>query len=395
MVEVIVKILFFTLILLFKITLLASTGLNFRIHHEYESPRALGMGDAFVAVANDYSSIFYNPAGLARRDDGQINMYIGGSAATDFVTFGKKITDASNTVGTDQQKQEKVLDVLNTSYGSHYFVNLTLPDAIWVRPNWGVAVIPFTETVDMSIHKQLGPSLNVTSYTDTIMAFALAKDYYWFEGGRTSLGVTFKSIYRGYFNSSLSVVDSIGDSSTIVKSNNFTEGLTFDADIGGLFTPELPTEGFFSLFRLTKPTFGAVVRNVLDYGFNTNMHVYNKQTFSEKPEKLYRRIDLGTRWEYPDFLIFGGRGVMDIRDILHPNFSLKKGLHLGFEFDWTMFSWWRGHYRVGMSEGYLTAGMSALFSYFNLDLVTYSEDVGSKSVPVESRKFEIRMNIDI
>ncbi len=374
---------------------LASSALNFRIHHEYESPRALGMGDAFVALANDYSAIFYNPAALARRDDGQINLYIGGSAAVDFFTFGQKISEAADTNGSEAQKKSKVLSVLDDSYGDNYFVKLTMPNGIWARPNWSVAVIPFTETLNMSIHKGFGPTLNVTSYTDTIMAYALAKDFYWFESGRTSLGVTFKSIYRGYMNSSLSVVDSISSPSTIVNPDFLSEGITFDADIGGLYTPEIPTEGFWSLLRLARPTFGAVVRNVFDYGFTNNLHVYNKTNTTSKPERLYRRIDLGTRWEYPEFLIFGGRGVMDFRDILHPNVNFKKSLHLGFEFDWTMFTWWRGHYRFGVSQGYLTAGASALFSFFNLDLVTYSEDVGSRNESVESRKFEIRMNIDI
>jgi len=33
---------------------------------QYLSPRALGMGDAFVALSDDYSGTYYNPAGLAR-----------------------------------------------------------------------------------------------------------------------------------------------------------------------------------------------------------------------------------------------------------------------------------------------------------------------------------------
>ena len=33
---------------------------------QYLSGRALGMGDAFVALSDDYSGIYYNPAGLAR-----------------------------------------------------------------------------------------------------------------------------------------------------------------------------------------------------------------------------------------------------------------------------------------------------------------------------------------
>ncbi|MEI7974158.1 MAG: hypothetical protein WCH11_07310, partial [Bdellovibrio sp.] len=41
------------------------------IHHSYQEARALGMGDAFVAVADDSSALFYNPAGLAWLESGQ------------------------------------------------------------------------------------------------------------------------------------------------------------------------------------------------------------------------------------------------------------------------------------------------------------------------------------
>jgi hypothetical protein len=85
---------------------------------------------------------------------------------------------------------------------------------------------------------------------------------------------------------------------------------------------------------------------------------------------------------------------LDIRDIGHPLFNLKKGLHAGFEFDWTVTSWWKGHYNVGVSQGYLTAGLGAEFAWFNLDLVTYSEDVGPNGSPQESRSYLARFNMD-
>lgn len=369
---------------------LAGTGLNYRIHHEYQSLRALGMGDAFVAVANDYSGMFYNPASLARRDDGQINMYIDFAASQDIGTFLQDVEKA----GSNPNSEDAIMDVLQSAYGKNYSLRASLPNGVWVRPGWGIGIIPLDFSANLSLHQSLGPSVNATIISDTIVAYGWAKDYYWIDQGRTSAGITFKGINRGYFNELVAAVDLAADPN-LIKPTDFSEGMTVDADVGLLFTPEMPTEGFFSVFRLAKPTFGAVVRNVFDYGFKNDLNLYNKEKNTSEPEKLYRRIDLGSRWEYPELLIFGGRGVMDIRDILHPQFSLKKGLHLGFEFDWRMFSWWKGQYRVGLNQGYLTAGLSALFTVFNLDLVTYSDDVGTRNNPRENRKWEIRMNVDI
>ncbi|MCB0343255.1 MAG: hypothetical protein KDD59_13500, partial [Bdellovibrionales bacterium] len=52
----------------------AADVLDFSIHQEYTSTRALGMGNAFSAVAEDYNALFYNPAALARRKDGNLHM---------------------------------------------------------------------------------------------------------------------------------------------------------------------------------------------------------------------------------------------------------------------------------------------------------------------------------
>lgn len=372
----------------------ATQALNFRIHHEYQSPRALGMGDAFVAVADDYNALFYNPAGMARREDGHLNMYIEGSIGQDIFKLGEDIDKASKTTGGEAAQQEAIMNVLSNVYGQNYYFQTSLPDAIWVRPGWGMGIIPLNMTADFTVHKQLGPALNATIYSDTIIAYGRAKDYNWFQDAHTSAGWTAKIINRGYLSEAVAAIDLAADPK-LIQPSDFREGATLDVDWGMLYTPELPEEGIWSTLRLAKPTFGLVVRNIADYGFVSDLNLYNKEKTEEKPEQLYRRVDIGSRWEYPELWIFGGRGTLDFRDLLHPKVNLRKSTHLGFEFDWTVKSWWKGHYRVGLNQGYLTAGLSMLFTVFNLDLVTYGEDIGSYDAPKESRKWMLRLNVDI
>ena len=52
------------------------------IHKQYVAPKALGMGDAYVAVADDYNTLYYNPAGLAKLPQWQLNMFLGAGADT-------------------------------------------------------------------------------------------------------------------------------------------------------------------------------------------------------------------------------------------------------------------------------------------------------------------------
>jgi hypothetical protein len=375
-----------------------ATGLDFGIHHEYESPRALGMGDAFVALSDDYSGLFYNPAALARREDGDMNWYIDFRLTKDIFTLSKDITDASSTKtsGTQDQQdaaqQQAVANVLQNVYGSQYYGRFSFPNAIWVRPNWGMAIIPLDLTLQTTVHQQVGPSLDTKIYSDTIMAFGMGKDYGWIPNGRTSAGFNLKAVYRGFFNESIDA-PSIATNPNLIQPSQFREGSTVDLDFGLMYDPEIPETGFLSAFKLAKPTFAFVLRNALDYGFKEGT-LYNKDENTEPPEKLYRRIDIGSKWEYPSLWIFSGRGVLDFRDLLHPNVSLKKSTHIGLEADWKLFSWWKGAYRVGLNQGYATAGVSALFAIFNLDVLTYGEDIGTSTESKENRKYEVRMSLN-
>lgn len=370
----------------------ANEGLSTTIHHSYQSPRALGMGDAFVAVANDYSALFYNPAGLARREEGQVNLSINLAGTPSGMDFYQDIDKTQSGSGTESEKQQKLLELIQDNYGKTYSIRLAPVEAIWVRPKWGVAFIPVDVSLEMTMHQQIGPAINNTVYADSTLALGYGDDVSSVSHGRLSWGVTGKLVNRGWASKAISAVELAADSKVFDKSD-LREGYTIDADIGFLWTPEIPSEGLMSWLRMTRPTFGAVVRNVAEMGFGQSLKLLNKDS-TQAPEKLYRVVDLGTRWEYPSAWILSGRGVLDIRDINHPNWNWRKGTHLGFEFDWTVASWWKGHYRAGLSQGFWTAGLSAELAVFNMDLVSYAEDVGTFSTPRESRVYALKLNMD-
>ncbi len=69
-------------------------SLDFTIHQEYTSKRALGMGNAFTAVADDHSAMFYNPAMLAWRKDGHLRMFVRGGASPESLELFEEIDKA-------------------------------------------------------------------------------------------------------------------------------------------------------------------------------------------------------------------------------------------------------------------------------------------------------------
>ncbi len=370
-----------------------SEGIHTRIHHSYQSIRAMGMGNAFVAVTDDYSALFYNPAALGLRSDGEINLSLQAGAALNFSEIQRDLIGAK-IEGTESEKFSQYQELLKKFYGKPFQTRVGLLEAIWMRPGWGVGFLPAEFTFEGKFHNQVGPALNVRAYLDSTFAYGYGDQWRGLPYGRWYWGVTGKFVNRGYINKQVSALDLAADSE-VLKSSDAREGYTVDADLGLLYSPFVPAEGFWSVFQLARPTFGLVLRNAAETGFRQSFKLINKdESTNVPPEKLHRVIDVGAKFEYPELWIFGGRGAIDFKDIMHPAYSFKKSLNLGFEFDWTIANWWRGAYRVGFSQGYLTAGISAKLLLFNLDLATYSEEVGTQSNPKENRMIVTRLNMN-
>jgi hypothetical protein len=134
------------------------------------------------------------------------------------------------------------------------------------------------------------------------------------------------------------------------------------------------------------------IRNVLDYGFKFKGNFINED--SQDPSKLQRRIDLGVKYDLPNWWVFDPHFSLDVRDIGHENWSILKGLHAGAELYWTVFSWWKGSWSVGINQGYWTAGFGARFAWFQLDLASWGEEVGTSSDPKENRRYIVEMSLD-
>jgi hypothetical protein len=86
--------------------------------------------------------------------------------------------------------------------------------------------------------------------------------------------------------------------------------------------------------------------------------------------------------------------MIDMQDMGSRNASMKKCLHIGAELLWKTASWLKGAYRVGMGQGYLSMGATANLWIFNLDLATYSEEIGTADAPRESRRWMAKLSLD-
>jgi hypothetical protein len=303
-----------------------------------------------------------------------------------FSTFQTAMAGVS---GSGASNAGNIATVMNSLAGNQYQLRVKALDMAWARPNWGVAFVPLDFTMDMAIHNLGAPALEARAYADTTLAYGYGKHIKNESIGLLSYGVTTKAIMREFAAKEMNVIDVATNNSTI-KNSDLTNGLTVDFDLGLLYTPYWPPGDMWDLVRTWHPTFSLVGRNLLESGFSTRI-LKDGYSTTDQPEKLYRVFDFGYKAEIPKFWIFGGRFAFDEKNIGHPYFGLKKDFHAGFEFDWTVTSWWKGQWRAGYGSNTWSAGFSALFAVFRLDLATYGEEYGSDANPAQNRMYTLRL----
>jgi hypothetical protein len=345
------------------------------IHQPRISARIMGMGGAYTAVADDYQTLYYNPAGLARREDSQFVAELHVGASPNILSFSSSPIAIQNT--------------LQSYAGSHFSSRVGL-GATWVRPVWGVGIEPLDLTIEADVHGTSGLTVGVQAYQDTVVQYG----YSWNLNDKKTfnVGIAPKAVYRAYYENDLDMFQ-LAEKTDLFRASDAQEGLAIDGDIGVLYTLGIPEDGWFKWLKYAKPTFGFAVRNVVDGGFKSNFHWYHKDS-SPNLSKLERRFDVGSKFELPEFWVFKPRFMIDARDMGTRYASFKKCFHVGTELLWKAFGWLNGGYRVGVSQGYVTGGLSAELGIFLLDVATYSEEVGTSEAPRENRRYIVQMSLD-
>jgi len=325
-----------------------------------QSVRALGMGDAFLAVSNDESALFYNPAGLNRVETGQfeiLGLQLGYNDATEFA--------ANNS--------DKIADNLDQFVGNQVYLDLGLSYFSYTTTNFSYQLFD-SAFFDVKIYNPVIPYFGVTAFTQRGQAIGFS---FGIEGDG-ALGIGFKKITRTGANFGVHVSDLFSEEG-IGTLDDYVEEASAQAFDLGWMQPlgELPLLGELQ---------GALVwRNIGGLEFGEGGSIEESLDFGFAGTQQFQESHVTLAFD-----------ALNLRRA-KPE-TMQNNFHYGLE--WGLWPQANGRdafaLRAGVKGVYPTWGLTLNPKYLPLTLeyAVWSEEVGRYSGAYADRRKAIRFSIN-
>lgn len=376
--------LFFVLFSLIQFYSFEANAQNLTLRHSprlMQGIRPLGMGGAFIAVeGTDENVLFYNPAAI---NDYEAKVHMQFLLPT--VEFSYKsisffssdlldLIDDIDAAGTDSGKVD-VLDQFAAQNTGRYeeigvhgslaiFMHKYLTASLFYENRSILALInPASSTVDLEAVSHAG--LQVGSA-------------YGFFDDNLQIGLAVKFLERHLINETLTQRDVLANSNDFANSiefSNFGFGIGVDVGVKG----KIPLGG--KAWEFLDPTFAVTLQDIADTRFFAGDDV----------GRIEESLTVGTA-VHPNFGKFKSILAIDVRDLDHQTDFLNK-FHAGYEVTLPEISkvLRSASVRVGVNQGYITAGFGLDFKYFKLNAATYGREVAEFTTQKQSRMFGFQL----
>lgn len=343
--------------------------------------RPLGMGGAFVGLADDQNAIFYNPAGITQRQGGLFTLFdLQASVSEDTLKFYQYYQDNEKKLkGFDNLTTQEKIDVINEINDKVItykpVVRVSGPNMSYINSRWGVGVFGQIEAGFQFNRSLIIPSISFWGNADGVAAIPFAFKFtdVPFLPGIVSLGATAKFIERGRFEEL---------NKSVLEFENFEPqiqmGSGVGADIGALYQPSARwniglqvtdvNETTIHFQKVTASKSGQIDREAFDGKIPSEMNA----GIAFIPAKIYYWPGeyISTR----DRLLF----LFDVRDMMNPYEPLLestfwKKVHMGAEFRWGPVS-----LRGGFNSGYMAfgAGMRVPYLGAKVEYAYWADELG-------------------
>lgn len=328
----------------------------------YKNARLVGMGNAYVALADDEAAIFMNPAGLAGQPQTKINyavLDIEGSTDLATTYLSNASAFSSNVNG----------NTINAFMNRNIYARAQLTPTV-VMNNVGLGIISDGQVAILAKNQAMPQVTLGYQFTNgiqlgwgTSVLKGKAKQKH-----DLRIGIGSKILWRrgGYKLLSLSQLMNIDANLLTVVGGDYERAYGFDAGMQyvRMFGPQF------------KATLGLSVMDIGDTKFSANSDpVPNNMSAGLGLSYELKQMRARFGWDY--------RHMMQTADI-------KKKLHTGFELSIPMVSVYGGFYQAALSYG-----TAFDFWLFRLTLASYAEEQGTLTGEDTERRYMIRLALKV
>ncbi len=378
----------------------------------YVTPRPMGMGGAFTAVANDESAFWTNPAGIARsrkarsREGVHImkmpNLTLGANAASRSfyaAIAGTTSSGVADVIASSDLNENKPFYARAAAFPVVLFdAGKNAPAGFGVFENSSMRIY---------IDKDTPTDARISAITDvgTNIGYAFTSP-----SNRVSLGFNLRPTYR-YAYEDTAPSNELKSKTALYKrvKRDSNRGLGIGADLGFLYT----------LADFWFPTIGVAIRN-----FPTGCKDDYLNPFTEKRQKICGTLYTGSSGN-PEALSvldptdtriglsispriakdFGIRFAADVQNLYFgtssayyglPGLDISKLLHGGVEiFSGNPLERSRFSLQVGANQGFVTFGMTINSTIGSLEFASYATDVSNTVKRVEDRRYVASLSLSL
>lgn len=343
-----------------------------------KSVRALGMGGSFYAISDDQYALFYNPAGLSKYayPESQIMFGVGGQFAPQTLSALGTLTASGRTAST-------IVTSLESFTGKPLYAGVSVMP-FYVRKNFALSLLLADAKTSVAIlGRQLDSEVDLTVISDSGLVAG-----YGFEIPKTGLhfGATLKTLLRAGGRKRFTLLE-IAQSNAFSLTPQQLGGIGFgvDADVGAIYELKNLAWGRNNRVALS-------VSNLLASSFS-----FARQFGA--PPGLPRYVSLGYATELPgwewidsfllsldlaEFQLGGNNSQADLGGRVG---SFLKHINIGAEMP--LEPWFA--VRLGIRQGYPTAGLGFNFKAMKADFAYYSEEVSAQPGLLGSSRFALNL----
>ena len=369
------------------------------------SVRALGMGNAFVAIDGNAYSPFYNPAGLNDIEEGTFHLmspaFEISSGSIGLIGDVGDLIDDLDAAGTDAAKVGVLDQFVQQRFGEYNHMRIAMNLITYVRKNFAAGAV-FEERLTFAFRDQSLPKFDVRNITDFIF---FVSGSYGFWDKLVQVGATVKPMIRTSIaesvDSSTAIADEVDDVFQTLTFPHFGIGvdLGLKSDLSLPFLMEM--DAYKKWHEFLKPAFALTWQDIGNTRFKKDLRstdgnesgVNDPTKFDafieREPIQGNQVLSVGAKVS-PTILGLDTNFAADVRDINRNSDFISK-FHLGVEVILPIIA----SARLGMTQGYFAAGVGLDLWIVNIDFATYAEETGAFSRQGSNRRYALNLNFNI